>query len=133
MDLNKLVLPSNKKFGISFSLIFLIVSIYFTYSSFFFIATIFFFFSIALIIFAFFLPSYLYYLNKYWMLFGYYLSLIVNPLVLGFIYFIILTPFALVRRKFTKDELNLKFSKNFSYWEKRNNTSISPKSFFKQF
>ena len=82
---------------------------------------------------ALFLPNYLYYINKYWMLFGYGLSLIVNPIVLGFIYFVILTPFASIRRIFSKDELNLKLNKNSSYWENRKETSISQKSFFKQF
>ena len=58
-------------------------------------------------------------LNLAWIKFGKILGKVVAPIVLGVIYFIIVTPIGLFLRLFGKDLLQIKFSKNNSYWIKR--------------
>ncbi len=58
-------------------------------------------------------------LNKLWMKFGELLGKIIAPLVMGIIYFLIVTPIGLFMRLLRKDLLKLKFNKNKSYWLKR--------------
>ena len=58
-------------------------------------------------------------LNFVWVKFGELLGIIIAPLVMALIYFIILTPIGLFMRLIGKDLLNTKFSKNRSYWIKR--------------
>ena len=57
--------------------------------------------------------------NKIWVKFGELLGRIIAPIVMAIIYFFILTPISLILRIFGKDLLNLKFSKENSYWTKR--------------
>ena len=58
-------------------------------------------------------------LNKIWVKFGEFLGRIIAPIVMAIIYFFILTPISLILRISGKDLLNLKFSKEKSYWTKR--------------
>tara|TARA_A100001011_G_scaffold398535_2_gene503353 strand:+ start:254 stop:625 length:372 start_codon:yes stop_codon:yes gene_type:complete len=59
-------------------------------------------------------------LNKIWIKFGEILGRIIAPLVMGMIYFVILTPIGILMKLFGKDLLNIKFSKiQKSYWLKR--------------
>ena len=58
-------------------------------------------------------------LNVVWVKFGELLGRIIAPIVMAIIYFFILTPISLILRIFGKDLLNLKFSKEKSYWTKR--------------
>ena len=58
-------------------------------------------------------------LNLAWVKFGKILGKVVAPIVLGVIYFIIITPIGLFLRLNGKDLLQTKFSKNNSYWIKR--------------
>ncbi len=55
-------------------------------------------------------------LNKIWFVFGISLGKIVSPLIMGIIFFLVVTPIGLMMRSFGKDVLNLKYSKNKSYW-----------------
>ena len=57
--------------------------------------------------------------KKSWIKLGEILGKIIAPIVMGFIYFIIITPIGLLMRLVGKDVLNLKFNKNDSYWIKR--------------
>tara|TARA_B100001248_G_C27217641_1_gene378790 strand:+ start:338 stop:706 length:369 start_codon:yes stop_codon:yes gene_type:complete len=57
--------------------------------------------------------------NKIWVKFGELLGRIIAPIVMAIVYFFILTPISLILRVFGKDLLNLKFSKEKSYWIKR--------------
>ena len=59
-------------------------------------------------------------LNKIWFKFGILLGKIVSPIILGIIFFFVVTPIGLIMRILGKDLLNLKFNANKSYWiEKR--------------
>ena len=55
-------------------------------------------------------------LNKLWFKFGIILSKIISPLIMGIIFFLVVTPIGLIMRIFGKDVLNLKYNKNQSYW-----------------
>ena len=61
----------------------------------------------------------LYPLNKAWVKFGEILGMIIAPIVMGLVYFIILTPISLLVRLFGKDLLKLKKNKSSTYWIKR--------------
>ena len=58
-------------------------------------------------------------LNRLWIKFGELLGRIISPIVMGIVYFFVVTPIGLVMRLFKKDLLNLKFSKKNTYWIKR--------------
>ena len=55
-------------------------------------------------------------LNKLWFKFGIFLSKIISPLIMGIIFFLVVTPIGIIMRIFGKDVLNLKYNKNQSYW-----------------
>ena len=55
-------------------------------------------------------------LNILWFKFGIFLGKIVSPLVMGIIFFLVVTPIGLLMRLFNKDLLNIKFNNDTSYW-----------------
>ena len=59
-------------------------------------------------------------LNKSWIKLGELLGRIIAPIVMGIVYFIILTPISLLVRLFGKDLIGMKFNNNLkTYWIKR--------------
>ena len=54
--------------------------------------------------------------NKIWFKFGILLGKIISPLVMGIIFFFVVTPTGLLMKMFKKDLLNLKVNNNKSYW-----------------
>ena len=55
-------------------------------------------------------------LKRIWIKFGLYLGKIINPIVMGIIFFLVVTPTGLFMRLLKKDLLNLKFNDNDTYW-----------------
>ena len=55
-------------------------------------------------------------LNKLWFKFGIVLGKIISPLIMGIIFFLVVTPTGLIMRLLRKDILNLKYNQNSSYW-----------------
>ena len=56
-------------------------------------------------------------LNKLWFRFGLFLGKIISPIIMGVIFFLVVTPIGLLMRFFGKDVLNLKLNKKkSSYW-----------------
>ena len=55
-------------------------------------------------------------LNKLWFKFGILLGKIVSPIIMGIIFFFVVTPIGVLMRFFGKDVLNLKYNNNKSYW-----------------
>ena len=55
-------------------------------------------------------------LNKIWFKFGIILGKIISPLVMGIIFFLVVTPTGLLMRLFRKDILSLKYNQNSTYW-----------------
>ena len=79
------------------------------------------------------LPDVLKPFNKAWFRFGQLLGKVVSPIVLGCIFFGILTPLAFVLRVFGRDELRLQRSPIESYWIERESTDQPSDSFKNQF
>ena len=59
-------------------------------------------------------------LNKSWIKLGELLGRIIAPIVMGIVYFVILTPISLLVRLFGKDLIGMKFNNSLkTYWIKR--------------
>ena len=55
-------------------------------------------------------------LNKLWFKFGILLGKIISPIIMGIIFFLVVTPIGLIMRLLGKDVLNLKYNDYKSYW-----------------
>ena len=69
-------------------------------------------------------------LNKIWFKFGIFLGKIISPLIMGIIFFLVVTPIGLIMRILGKDVLNLKYNKNKSYWIEKNGPKSKMKNQF---
>ena len=69
-------------------------------------------------------------LNKIWFKFGIYLGKIISPLVMGIIFFLVVTPIGLIMRLLNKDLLYLKFNNNNSYWIEKSGPKSKMKNQF---
>ena len=69
-------------------------------------------------------------LNKVWFKFGIFLGKIISPIVMGLIFFLVVTPIAVLMRMLKKDLLNLKFNKNNSYWIEKTDPKSTMKNQF---
>ena len=132
MKLSDIELPSNKKFSFFCTFVFAILAFYFL-----FIDSILWAQALAILAVLFLLitvtiPQVLLPLNKLWMRFGLLLGMIVSPIVLGIIFFGLVTPYGVVMGMFGRDELRLKFTKKSSHWISRSE-SIKSDSFKNQF
>jgi hypothetical protein len=118
--MNKIKISSNRNFGLVFFIVFLIVSTWpLTYEEPIRIwpAII----SLIFLILGLMNSKLLTPLNKLWFKFGMILGAIVAPLVMGVVFFLVITPTGLVMKAMGKDVLNLKFDKRKkTYWIKRN-------------
>ena len=120
---------SNRSFGIVFFIVFLLIAIYPLINSqglnvwSLIIAVIFLF--LGLINSKILTP-----LNKLWFKFGILLGRIVSPIIMGVIFFLVVTPTALIMRAIGKDLLNLKFNEDKSYWIEKNGPKSKMKNQF---
>ena len=58
--------------------------------------------------------------NKIWFKFGIFLGKIVSPIIMGLVYFLVVTPTGFIMRFLGKDLLKLKKNKNNTYWLAKN-------------
>ena len=127
-------LPSNRKFGLLFAAIFLALALYANFKN---EATAI--IGLLLLISGFFLISSLFYqtlltpLNKAWFMLGMALGKVVSPIVLGVIFFGLITPIGLIARLMGRDELKLKRPKKSSYWSEPIGSNSDADSFKNQF
>ena len=120
INFDDMQLPSNRKFGLFFTFIFLLVSIYLYIKKFdIFLVYSFGFIAISLFIITLIKADILVSLNKLWMRFGLILGLIISPIIMGIIFFFIFTPLAIFIRIMGRDELILRSKNKSSYWIKR--------------
>ena len=115
MDHKDIKIGSNRSFGFVFFVVFLLISIYPFIKD----GNIRLWSLIISIIFLFlgFLNSNLLSpLNKLWFRFGLFLGKIISPIIMGIIFFLVVTPIAIIMRLFKKDILNLEFKENNTYW-----------------
>ena len=69
-------------------------------------------------------------LNILWFKFGMLLGKFVSPIVMGLVFFFVVTPTGLIMKLFNKDLLKLRKNKNSSYWIKRPETKSEMKNQF---
>ena len=120
---------SNKNFGLTFFVIFFIISFY----PFFIGNKInfwFLFISLTFLIFSLLNPKILNPLNIIWTKFGILLGKILSPLIMSLVYFLVMTPIAFYLKLINKDVLNLKKNYSNTYWEKKKDESTSMKNQF---
>ena len=55
-------------------------------------------------------------LNIVWLKFGLFLGKIISPLIMGLIFFFVVTPIGIIMRLLKRDLLSLKYNKKKSYW-----------------
>ncbi len=113
VDKNKL--PSNRNFGIVFFTVFLIIALWPLLNSGE-IRVWSLIISLIFLILGIFNSKILAPLNKIWMKFGLLLGSIVSPIVMGIIFFLVVTPTSFFMKLIKKDILNLKKNNNNSYW-----------------
>ena len=123
-------LPSNRNFGLVFFVFFLIIGLWpllgtneIRYWSIF--------FSIIFFLLVITNSKLLNPLNKIWFNFGILLGKMISPLVMGIIFFLVVTPIGVIMRVFGKDILSLKYNKkNKSYWIEKNGPKSKMKNQF---
>ena len=70
-------------------------------------------------------------LNKSWHYLGIVLGMVVSPIVMGIIYFLVVSPIGFIMRLLGKDLLRLKFDKNIkSYWINKDKIKSTMKNQF---
>ena len=127
-------LPSDRSFGLLFAFIFLCVAGYgFVYDWSVQILVILVAASFILGIISLIIPHVLAPFNRAWMFLGHLLGKIVNPIVMGIIFFGLLTPVGILTRAFGRDVLRLKSRKVDSWWIDRDPPGPEPDSFTNQF
>ena len=129
MKKNNIKISTNKSFGIIFFLFFLIVSIFPLYKE----GNIRIWSLIIAIIFlvlGLFNSKALTPLNKIWFKFGILLGGFVSPIVMGAVFFVIVTPTSLIMRVLGKNLLNLKKSNKKTYWIERSKIKSKMKNQF---
>lgn len=81
-----------------------------------------------------FAPAFLALPNRLWLRFGLLLNRIISPVVLAFLFYVVVTPTGLLMRMFGKDNLRLhRSSADESYWIKRDPPGPKPDSLNNQF
>ena len=126
-------LPSNRKFGFTFAVIFLFISIYLFWAQHYMQSTLcaitsFVLFAVTLINDNLLLP-----LNLLWSKIGNLLGKVISPIVLGIIYFGLFTPIAFLMRLAGRDELKLKKQESESCWQISDSAPPDKQSFRQQF
>ena len=125
----KLKASSNKSFGIVFFIFFLIVSIFPLFKEgdiriwSFIIAIIF-------LVLGLMNSKILTPLNKIWFKFGILLGSFVSPIVMGIVFFVIVTPTSIIMRVLGKNLLNLKKDNKKTYWVERSKIQSKMKNQF---
>ena len=118
MKKNNIKIGTNKSFGIVFFLFFLIVSLFPLFKNenirvwSLIIAIIF-------LILGLLNSKFLTPLNKIWFKFGILLGSFVSPIIMGIVFFVIVTPTSIIMRVLGKNLLNLKKGNKKTYWVKR--------------
>ena len=125
----KIKLPSNRNFGIVFSIVFLIISLWPLLSQndirIWSLILTGIFLVLGLINSKLLLP-----LNKIWFKFGILLGNFIAPIVMGIVYFMVVTPTGLIMKLFGKDLLNLKKNNKDTYWIDKDNLNNDLKNQF---
>ena len=132
MNLSRIELPSNRNFGLFFTVIFLAIGVYFLSETSNKIAYGFLILAALLLAITIYKADLLLPLNKMWIRFGLLLGMMFNPIVLGIIFFGVFSPISLFMKLFGRDELRLKFKQKTSHWISRDpSTELLPSCLFR--
>ena len=126
-------LPTNKKFGVCWTVIFFLAALYlYIFHDLIWVVVL---LSMCLLTLAItiFSDGLLHPLNKAWMRFGMLLGRVVSPIILGVIFFGIFLPLGFALRLKGRDLLYLNLRASCSHWQKREVDVISAPSFKNQF
>jgi len=122
-------IPSNKSFGFVFATVFMIVAIFPLLSSedirLWSITVSLIFFILGVLNSKLLTP-----LNKMWMKFGVVLGIIISPIIMGLIFFLVVTPTGLILKLFKKDVLMLNKNNLNTYWLKKDNSNNNMRNQF---
>ena len=118
----RIKISSNRSFGIVFFVVFLLISIYplINQSEIRLWSLI---ISIIFLVLGIANSKFLTPLNKLWFRFGLFLGKIISPIIMGVIFFFVVTPIGLLMRLLKKDLLNLKINDEKTYWIKKIDTN----------
>ena len=133
MNYNDIKLPSNTRFGTFFSVVFLSLFFYFLIYSNIFLAFTFLLLCFLAAFITLIKPILLTPFNKFWMTLGFFLGKIISPIVLGAIFYLLITPIGVLTRIFRRDELMINSYKRQSFWRIREHKTFSPNSFKNQY
>ena len=128
-DSKKIATSSNKSFGIVFSVFFLIISIYPLFKGVE-LRTWSLEISIIFLILGLLNSKILTPLNKLWFKFGILLGNFISPIVMGVVFFAVVTPTSFIMRVLGKDLLNLKKNNRKTYWIEKSKIKSSMKQQF---
>lgn len=126
-------MPSNKKFGLLFAFVFAVASLHFFIKSSVILCALFGVSALLTLATALLSPDRLQPFNRLWLKLGLLLGRIVSPIVLGCIFFVVITPVALLMRLSGRDELRLGTADRASYWTERSPAGPRPDTFKNQF
>ena len=130
MNKEKIKMSSNKSFGIVFFVFFLILSLYPLLNKEK-LNLLFLIFSITFLILGLLNSKILTPLNKVWFKFGIILGKIISPIIMGIIFFLVVTPIGLIMKILGKDLLKLKYNKkDNTYWIEKNGPKSKMKNQF---
>tara|TARA_B100001287_G_scaffold273091_1_gene275907 strand:+ start:186 stop:569 length:384 start_codon:yes stop_codon:yes gene_type:complete len=127
--MSNIKIGSNRNFGVVFSIVFLLISLYPLLKSgdirVWSLVV-----SIIFLILGIFNSKILLPFNKLWFNFGLLLGKFVSPLIMMIIFFFVVTPIGILMRLFRKDILNLKFNNKETYWIEKNGPKSKMKNQF---
>lgn len=129
MSQNDIKIGSNKSFGIVFFIVFLLISLYpLTNHENIRIWSLI--ISLIFLILGLLNSKILNPFNKLWFKFGMILGRIISPIIMSIIFFLVVTPIALIMKLLKKDLLNLKFNKTNTYWIEKSGPKSKMKNQF---
>jgi len=118
MEDKKIKIGSNRSFGVVFSIVFLIIALLPLINGngirIWSVILSLIFFILGLLN-----SNILFPLNRIWFKFGIILGGIVSPIIMGLVFFLVVTPTSLILRLFKKDVLSLKKNDSMTYWIKK--------------
>ena len=127
--MNEIKISSNRNFGIVFFIVFLVIAIYPLINSseirLWSLILSLLFLLLGLIDSKILTPF-----NKLWFKFGIFLGKTISPVIMGIIFFFVVTPIGFIMRLLSKDILNLKYNSENSYWIKKTGPKSKMKNQF---
>ena len=126
---NDIKISSNRSFGVVFFIVFLLIALYplLNNNEFRLWSLI---ISVIFLILGILNSKILTPLNKIWFKFGLLLGKIISPIIMGVIFFLVVTPIGFIMKLLGKDLINLKFNNEKSYWIEKSGPKSKMKNQF---